>query len=101
MEKQYKIEPNVKYALYGAGRTADYLYEQFDEQNIICVSDSDCNKWGSEFHGHRIMSPDELFQKRGDFEKIFIASNFFFEIKTKLLEFGFEEHTIVSTLVVI
>ena len=101
MENKYRIEPNVKYALYGAGATANYLYDQFEEQNIICVADSDCNKWGTEFHGHRIMSPDELFQKRGDFDKVFIASNFFFEIKTKLLKIGFEEQTIVSTLVVI
>lgn len=101
MENKYRIEPNVKYALYGAGATANYLYEQFDEQNIVCVSDSDCSRWGTEFHGHRIMSPDELYQKRGDFEKVFIASNFFFEIKTKLLEIGFEDKTIVSTLVVI
>lgn len=100
-DSSYQIEPGVRYALYGAGATADYLYGQFDKEQIRYITDSDCEKWGKDFHGHSIISPEELFEKRRDFDKVFIASNYFFEIKTKLLQIGFDEEQIVSTLVVI
>lgn len=97
----YQIEPEIRYALYGAGPTAEHIYGQFNSQNIIYVADSDSNKWGMDFHGHKIISPKELCLKIGEFDKIFIASNFYYEIKTMLLQMGIESQKIVSTLIVL
>lgn len=97
----YEIEKDKKYVIYGAGPTACHLYEQFTAENIIGVVDSDCNKWGMDFYGHTITDPLKLHQWDGEYDKIFVASRSFFEIKTYLLEKGFDSDKIVTSLVVL
>lgn len=97
----YRIEPGVKYALYGAGGSGEYLFDRFDPDAIVCVVDGDPQKWGKDFHGHPIISPEELVQRKDDFDKIFVASNWYYEIKSKLLEMGFLLEDIVTTMILI
>jgi len=99
IQRAYQLEKGVRYAVYGAGPTAEHLWEQFSGNTIVYVTDSDCSKWGKEFHGHSIIGPEELLLRRDAFDKIFIASNSYFEIKTNLLELGFAAEDIVTTLV--
>ena len=62
------------------------------------MPDSDCGKWGDDFWGHKVISPDELWQRRDEYDKIFVASIYFYEIKMSLLELGFKKEQIVTSL---
>lgn len=97
---EYRIEPNVKYALYGAGKSAKNIFASFAEGQISIICDSNNEKWGTDFQGYTIVSPDELWQRRNEFDKIFVSSIYFYEIKTLLLETGFKAEQIVTSLMV-
>lgn len=95
---EYQIEADIKYALYGAGQNARNFYGAFAENQVVVVCDSDCGKWGEDFLGHRVISPTELWKRRGTYDKIFVASIYFYEIKASLLELGFRKEQIVTSL---
>jgi len=94
----YKVEKDVKYAVYGAGPTGQEFLKLFDKDQIAFFSDSDCNKWGCDFNGYEVISPDDLVKRKDEFDKIFVASTWYFEIKTTLMELGFSNDIIVTTL---
>ncbi len=98
---EYKIEPGVRYAMYGAGARAKNLYSDFAAGQVVCVADSNPEKQGKSFLGHTIISPKELYGKKDTFDKIFVSSRFFFEIKTDLMELGFPTDRIVTSLIVL
>lgn len=87
---QYDIEKDKKYVLYGCGPTAEELYPEFDDSQILCVTDSDSEKWGKDFHGHEIINPKKLLELDGKYDKIFITSKFYYEIKEVLLGMGID-----------
>jgi len=95
---EYQIEANIKYALYGAGQSAKNIFSLFVEDQVVAVCDSDCSKWGMDFLGYTIISPEELWQKRDEYDKIFVASIYFYEIKASLLELGFQKEQVVTSL---
>ena len=97
---EYRIEPGLKYAIYGVAARADAMYQQFADGQIVAAADSNPNKWGKDFHGHTVIEPKELYRVRDTFDKVFIASRSFFEIKTDLINLGFAPEDIVTTLVV-
>lgn len=97
---EYQIEPNVRYALYGAGQSAENICDSFAKDQIVFICDSDCNKWGTDFLGHKVISPEELWARREEFDKVFVSSIYFYEIKTGLLEIGFQEEQIVTSLMI-
>ena len=99
---EYKIEKNKKYAMYGIGTMAEELYHLFEEEQVIAIADSDENKWGKYFHGLKILSPEELYAQREEYDKVFVSSRKYFSIsKTGLLEIGFDWDDIVTTLMVL
>lgn len=95
---EYQIEADIKYALYGAGQSAKNIFSLFVEDQVVAVCDSDCSKWGMDFLGYTIISPEELWQKKDEYDKIFVASIYFYEIKASLLELGFQKEQIVTSL---
>lgn len=98
---EYKIEKNVRYALYGAGQSVKNIYDSFVKEQIKFICDSDCNKWGTDFLGYQIVSPEELWNRRQEFDKVFVSSIYFYEIKTYLMELGFKEEQIVTSLMIV
>ena len=70
------------------------------KEQIKFICDSDCNKWGNDFLGYQIVSPEELWARRQEFDKIFVSSIYFYEIKTYLMELGFKEEQIVTSLMI-
>lgn len=93
------IEKGKSYVLYGTGRkgrrTAGIMREK--EAIIYAYCDSNEEKWGIEQDGHIIISPEQLIEKRAEYDKVIIASNFYNEIREKLYSLGFKDCDIVLT----
>lgn len=97
----YQIEQDKKYVMYGIGSKAEDIYQLFSDGQVVAVADSSDEKIGKEFHGMIIKSPSDLYECREIFDKIFVSSRFYFEIKTSLIEMGFRSEDIVTTLLVL
>ena len=89
----------LRIVLYGTGEICKYYMKKqnwatTDQFEIIGVVDSSASKWGSEFYGHVIMSPDDL--KKVDFDAIVITTEpHYFEIKKRLVyDLYFDERDI-------
>lgn len=91
------IESNKKYAIYGLGGTAKNIVDivnNFGAEIKFCC-DSDENKWNIYFMDKLVISPDELLKRKNEFDKIIIGSMRIIEIKTKLMDLGFDENNIM------
>lgn len=87
-----QIQNDLKYALYGVEDYSNGVVKQLAETmaELICVVDSDANKWGCDFHGKVIQKPEYLAAHRGEFDKVLIGSWIHYcEIKDKLFKLGF------------
>jgi len=100
-DETYRIDPDMKYAFYGVGIAAKELMENFSDSQVMMVSDTDPEKWGKEFCGYTIVSPDELFERKEEFQKIFVGSRHYIEIRAALVERGFNRENIVTSLLTI
>lgn len=100
-DSDYRIEPNVRYALYGAGNSAETILGSFEDGQIVMVCDSSSDKWGTDFFGFSIVSPQQLCSRKNEFDKIFVSSIYFYEIKTQLMELGFRTEQIVTSLMIV
>lgn len=91
------IEKGKKYVLYGTGkksvRTAGFVREK--QASIYAYCDSSGEKWGTVHDGHVILSPAQLVEKRQDYYKIIIASNFYNEIRETLYGLGFTDQDLI------
>ena len=55
----------------------------------IMISDSDANKWGKDVCGYKVVSPDELLERKDEYDKIIISSWYYYgSIKKDLLKLG-------------
>ena len=78
-----------KVVLYGTGEICRYYMEKQcwgkdDRFELIAVADSNSQRWDTDFHGVRVVSPDEL--KSMDFDAIVITTEpHYFEIKKSLV----------------
>jgi len=54
-------------------------------------ADADSGKWGTDIEGKIIVSPEELFIRRKEYDKVIIASMYYKEIKEYLDNLGFTE----------
>lgn len=59
-------------ALYGAGTTGAAVFPLL-AKNITLVADGDASKHGTEFCGHKIVSPQDLLKRAADFDGILIT----------------------------
>lgn len=79
----------TKVVIFGTGKVSikyleyDFNYEQME---IVGIVDNNATKWGTEFFGFIVSSPESL--KNIDYQAIIIASTFFDEIKNQLVIMG-------------
>lgn len=86
-----RLRGGKRYAVYGAGIGGhDAIREILKLGSIIvCVCDSDCQKWNTEIEGIPVISPEELKGKKQNFDQIIIASTYYKQILQTLLDLGF------------
>lgn len=80
-----------RFALYGTGKSGEYcfhLINKIENIEISDVYDGNSEKWGQRFHSYIIKEPSEL--RKDSYEKILIASNFYNEIESYLIEIGID-----------
>ncbi|QMV44977.1 class I SAM-dependent methyltransferase [Cohnella cholangitidis] len=80
-----------KIIIFGTGSYADKLCDSFPELNVEYFVDNDSNKWGSEFNGKKIESPETLLKENPDHLAVLIASSYANQISSQLNNLGFQE----------
>lgn len=99
-DKEIEIVPNECYVVYGTGEGGKKVTEAVNNigSTIRYYCDSNEEKWGKEFLGKKIISPNELLEKRKEYDRIIIASIALIEIRNTLLQLGFTNEDFVSPL---
>ncbi|KLU65860.1 hypothetical protein DEAC_c18960 [Desulfosporosinus acididurans] len=87
---------NNTLVIFGASKCGEYVFNYLKDNglNISYFIDNDSNKWGKALFGIKIISPDNLINLMPNLH-IFIASNFFSEIKNQLDLMGFNDYSII------
>ena len=98
LKGDYIIEKECKYAIYGIGGSYKRIINDFDVNQIVLLCDSRKELWGKTFDGHVCVSPIDLFLRKSEFDKIFVASVYYHDIRKNLIELGFQNSEIVSNL---
>jgi FlaA1/EpsC-like NDP-sugar epimerase len=96
--KRCSADTSPDLILYGVGfLSAAFLnHVKNDGFNVTCFCDSNPEKWGSDFLGLHVISPDELIKHHGD-KTVPISNNRFYdEIYRALTELGFPAQSILS-----
>ncbi len=81
--------------LYGAGKELSENYSELvnlPDVVIICIVDSNSDKWGEVFEGNRICSISDIDEY---YDYIVIACSYAFEISNRLIELGIKEEKII------
>ena len=103
LAKLVHIEPGLRYVVYGAGKLSEIAINVIKKAggNVVCLSDSDSCKWGKEYLGLSIISPEELVNSRGSYDRIVVGSfRYYTDIRKTLSEMGIEDAIIDSPLVI-
>lgn len=89
----FRIQENKRYAVYGAGNTGKSALKMIHDKHskVVMITDSDSSKWGEQIDGISIVSPEEMFERKTEYDKVVIASTYYKEIKQILEKLGFEE----------
>lgn len=78
---EYLLEPLIikgnSYAIYGTECSGRYITEVVNNSGAIVSAyvDSNEKKWGKDFLGKKIISPQEIAKRRDEYDKIIIASS--------------------------
>lgn len=94
-----KEEWKKKYiVLFGMNAPSEIEMEYFYENNIPVQGfvDNNKDKWGFEYLGCKVYSPDELLGEYKENAFIIIASRAFYAMKKQLLEMGYNESQIYA-----
>ncbi|MBU0576927.1 glycosyltransferase [Patescibacteria group bacterium] len=85
------IEEGAKILIFGAGEAGRQCLDWIKERKtaVIGFIDNNKDKQGSKLEGIPVFGPERL--KKKDFDKIIIASSYWFEIKDQLEKMGFME----------
>lgn len=84
------------FVIYGTGKRGEKIFERLSKKlNIQFFCDSSEDKWGSEFLGKKILSPDEVSAKEYN---VIIASVYYEEIYEVLRERSFTQSKIYVEL---
>lgn len=93
----FKNASNKKIYLFGSGRYSERFVEQFGQYfNIAGVLDNNSEKWGMDFAGVKIMSPDCLIDETEPF-KVYICIKFFEDVLTQLKNMGVRDISIYDS----
>lgn len=88
-----------KIIVFGAGEICDrYLCEdRFHNFEILCITDNDEKKWGTERNGIKVIEPSKALKDTEVYDKILILSSAIDEIKHQLLkEYKVDKQKIIS-----
>lgn len=87
----FSKENNKEIVLYGAGRVAKKMINALDVYNVhiagILVSSHDDNP--EYVMGHKVYTPDEIYENRNDYVILIATTKYYNEIKNTLSEQGF------------
>ena len=87
----FSKENNKEIVLYGAGRVAKRMIKALDVYNVhiagILVSSHDDNP--EYVMGHKVYTPDEIYENRNDYVILIATTKYYNEIKNTLSEKGF------------
>ena len=82
-----KTIKNKTVLLWGASLFLEKLLKQEKEilPNILGIVDRDFNKWGKDFYGYKIISPDEIESKNAEAILVTIATKvyYYYEVISK------------------
>ncbi|MCI8755712.1 MAG: radical SAM protein [Oscillospiraceae bacterium] len=83
----------ASYYIWGTSNTAHKLYNLFpNELNIVGFIDNNAAKWGTQFLGHPVFSPEEFFSSQNR-KKLIVASQAYNDIRCELERKGLLENT--------
>ncbi len=82
------IIPEERYVLYGTGDDSDRFLKAIVELDgdLVAYCDSDEKKWGQIKNTKRVLSPKQLITERDSYDKIIIASMFYYDKIAEKLE---------------
>ena len=89
----FELREGERYILYGTGvDSLRFMRAILDRGGrIVGYCDSNPEKWGTKHLTKTVLGPEQLTERRGDFDKVVIASMFYYpEIAAKLEEFGLQ-----------
>lgn len=96
--KLLKIEEGIsieskEYIIYGTGIYSHNVkkYLEYCGAKVKYYCDTNSQKWDMEIEGIKVISPNELLQKRKEYYKIFIASMWIYEISDSLNKLGLKK----------
>lgn len=90
----FKGAENKKLYLFGSGAYSERFIEQFGQYyDIAAVLDNNSEKWGVDFHGIKISSPDVLNEEKGQF-KVFICIKNYDAVLNQLRNMGIKDVSI-------
>ncbi len=88
------IREKKKYAIYGNGGRAGWVYDCIKNNGgeFVCIVDSDEKKQGADFYGKTVESPEYLRRHMSEIDYVLISSLFYYgEVKEAILKLGFDE----------
>lgn len=93
-------EKDCRYFIYGTGTYGERTYQELQalHAEIIGFIDSDVRKQGKDLHGLRIIGPDALKTRNGEYDKVVIAALAYAEIRETLLSLGLTDDAIVAPI---
>lgn len=90
--EDFEILNNKKVVLFGTGERSKIYTKLLNDFNIVVdyYVDNNQAKWGKIFNNKKILDPNDLNTFKEDYY-VFIASQFYNEIKEQLIGYGYEK----------
>lgn len=84
----FKIIPSERYVLYGTGDDSDRFLDAIIELGgeLAAYCDSNEDKWGQIKNTKKVLSPKQLINERRSYDKIIVASMFYYDQIAEKLE---------------
>ena len=99
--EQFEIKEHERYVIYGAGDIGRHVMKLVHRcgGSIVCFCDGNPSKKDTFFFQYKVILAEDLWDMRGQFDKIIIASTFYAgEIEKRLISMGFvKEQDYIST----
>jgi len=91
----------IKAVMFGAGASGENLLADVQKKyEIIAFTDNNVAKWGREINKIRIISPQECFERKSDYQYLIITSTFGMDsILKQCLENGITEDRIITSYI--
>ena len=78
-----------KVILFGASTLGKKVFDAINKDaDVVFFCDNDSAKWGSDFCGVPVISPEELVKHHKNTDYIIITSSYYYEIEKQLKHMG-------------